>query len=199
MTGNEFDMVFDCQKVFKSIMNAMAKPGTVFKIEEQIKKIASDHKAVTAIAMTLMDNRTRFYITNCDELLTDIREKTMAVKSNAENADFLIAVDVENMMDCGTCLLDCAKVGTLPEPHKSATIIVCLDNFGGETLTLTGPGIDGEKVIGLPESGILWMKKRASKNYEFPCGVDILFCTDKGELMGIPRTVKTGGDLSWDM
>ena len=32
ITANEFDLVFDCQQVFKQLMQAMANPGKVFSI-----------------------------------------------------------------------------------------------------------------------------------------------------------------------
>ena len=38
-TENRFDPVFDCQQVFKALMNALAQPGKVFSIEENVKRL----------------------------------------------------------------------------------------------------------------------------------------------------------------
>ena len=29
ITENQFDMVFDCQQIFKALMNALARPGHI--------------------------------------------------------------------------------------------------------------------------------------------------------------------------
>lgn len=191
LADNQFDMVFDCQKIFKSVMNAMAKPGTIFSIKEQSNKLAEEDKVPLALAITFMDNRSALYVEGNDELLSVIREKTIAVKSTLEKADFIIAPGVEMAEDYNVQLLDSAKLGTLPEPHKSAMVIVGLQSFDGDrSLVFEGPGIKERKKVVLPEAGISWMCRRAEQNYEFPCGTDILFYTEDGEIMGIPRTLK---------
>lgn len=38
ITENQFDPVFDCQQVFKALMNALARPGKIFSIAENVKK-----------------------------------------------------------------------------------------------------------------------------------------------------------------
>ena len=39
ITGNQFDNAFDCQKVFKAMMNALAQPGKVFPFAGSAAKI----------------------------------------------------------------------------------------------------------------------------------------------------------------
>ena len=52
-------------------------------------------------------------------------------------------------------ILSQAKIGTLLQPHESATIFLILDSLeGGEEGTLTGPGIDETISISLPEEGL---------------------------------------------
>ena len=97
-------------------------------------------------------------------------------------------------------ILSQAKIGTLLQPHESATIFLILDSLeGGEEGTLTGPGIDGTISISLPEEGWMWIKELRRMNFEFPCGVELYFLTPQGDLMGIPRKVKIGGMSQWDM
>lgn len=200
LTNNEFDLVFDCQKIFKGVMNAMANPGKIFNINSQCEKLVINDKVPAAIAMTLMDNRSRLYVEGNEELYALIREKTLAVKSNAEDADFIITTDIENMVEYNLHLLDCAKVGTLSEPHKSAMLLVEIKEFAGkDKLVFEGPGIENSREVNLPEAAAMWLRKRNEKNYEFPCGIDILFYTNNGEIMGIPRTLKVGGERIWDM
>ncbi len=191
MADKEFDMVFDCQRIFKGVMNAMAKPGTIFNINEQSSKLVTEDNVPLALAMTLMDNRSTLYVQENEELLSVIREKTMAAKSNMDMADFVIVPNVERDKEYYSVLLNSAKIGTLPEPHKSAMVIVGLNEIDGKKkIKLEGPGIKECKEIMFSEAGVAWLYKRAEQHYEFPCGTDILFYTDKGEILGIPRTVK---------
>lgn len=195
---NEFDMVFDCQKTFKNIMNAMARPGVIFSIQESAYKLKSGEKTALAIGLTLLDNRCRYYVLDDSDLAEIIKEQTIAVESEANEADFVFVPYQENGEESN--LLACGKVGTLGQPHKSAMFFVELPCFdGAEKLLLEGPGIDGSREIKLPKEGMKWMKVRLEQQYEFPCGVDILFYTSKGDIMGIPRTVQTGGNQIWDM
>lgn len=194
LTDNNFDMVFDCQKIFKSVMNAMANPGKIFNIKQQSEKLEIKDCVPAAMAMTFMDNRSRLYVEDSEELCTYIKENTLAVKSSVEDADFIFATDIEGAQEYNRKLIDCAKVGTLPEPHKSAMLIVGLKQFDGEkTLIFKGPGIENCREVKLPEAAVKWMDTREEKNYEFPCGIDIIFYTNQGDIMGIPRTLKVGG------
>ena len=34
---NPFDPVFDCQQVFKTLMNALARPGTIVSMEKNVE------------------------------------------------------------------------------------------------------------------------------------------------------------------
>ena len=191
LSDNQFDLVFDCQKIFKSVMNAMAKPGTVFSIKEQSDKLEEQNSVPLAIAMTFMDNRCTVYVDGNDDLLSMIREKTLAVKSDLEKADFVVVPEVEEKESLGVELLDSAKVGTLPEPHKSAMVIVGLHAIEGDTaLVLEGPGVKGQKKVTFSQAAAMWLARRETLKYEFPCGTDILFYTDSGEIKGIPRTLK---------
>ena len=36
---NPFDPVFDCQQVFKTLMNALARPGTIVSMEKNVEKL----------------------------------------------------------------------------------------------------------------------------------------------------------------
>lgn len=191
LADNQFDMVFDCQKIFKNVMNAMAKPGTVFNIKEQCDKLGEKNRVPLGLAMTFMDNRSTLYVDGNEELLFSIKEKTLAMKSDVEKADFVIAPHVEEKESYGVQLLDSAKVGTLPEPHKSALVMVGLHTFDGDkSLLLEGPGVKGQKEVMLSDAALMWLARKAILKYEFPCGTDILFYTDNGEIMGIPRTLK---------
>ena len=54
-TENRFDPVFDCQQVFKALMNALAQPGKVFSIQENVKRLGGDDAPFRAVALTLLE------------------------------------------------------------------------------------------------------------------------------------------------
>lgn len=193
----EFDLIFDCQKVFKEIMNALARPGKVYSIKDSSRKLKGEHKALTAAALTLMDNRCRYFAKGEKEWEEEIRERTLAVQTEAEDADFWLITGQE--AGCYE-ILEKAKCGTLPAPHKAALIFVELESLtGGEEMWMEGPGIKDRIQTTLANEGRKWLKERDKQEYEYPCGVDFVFCTPEGEIMGVSRTVKAGGKEEWDM
>lgn len=191
----EFDMVFDCQKVFKEVMNALARPGKIFFIGDSAAKLENEHKTLLAVALTFLDNGCKYFTSEKQEWSEEIRERTMAFGSDVEEADFLLIprTDTETV-NCSE-LFQRAKSGSLAEPHKSALFFIELDSLTqGEGLWLEGPGIKEKIQVNLPENGRMWLEEREKQEYEYPCGVELIFCTPEGEIMGIPRSVKTGGE-----
>ena len=66
--------------------------------------------------------------------------------------------------------------------------------MGGEAFSLTGPGIEGTVTVTLPAPCRAWLETRQAQAFEFPCGVDLYFLTPQGQVMGVPRKVKIGGE-----
>lgn len=200
ITETQFDAVFDCQKVFQALMNALARPGTIGSITESANKIAGENAPLMAAGLTLLDNWRKFLVFGDDELKQNLRELTYGTPASLEEADYVfIAKGYVEKLDCRE-ILQKAKIGTLAEPHKSATIFIMLDQLtGGERRILTGPGINESIAITLPETGRVWVEERQRMNFEFPCGLELYFMTPQGEIMGIPRKIKIGGENKWDM
>ena len=194
ITDQQFHLVFDCQKIFKALMNALARPGQIFHTKESIDKIKGEHPALLAVALTVLDNRCGFYTHGTVDLAEEVREQTLAKETDEKEADYiLITSDALSREEC-TALLQNAKVGTLPEPHKSCTFIIEVASVqDGDEGTLQGPGIQGTRTIHLPAQAWMWLEVRDTMQYEFPCGVDMFFVTPAGEWVGIPRTTKIGG------
>lgn len=191
ITSNQFDAVFDCQKVFKTLMNAMARPGKIFSIADSAKKLEREQAALFACALTVLDNRCRFFVWENEVLSQDLIQMTYAVPSHKEAADYLFIPQTEEAATVHEAVLPAAKVGTLPEPHKSATLFIALESLAGDRqIRLTGPGVDGELSTALPEECIMWLQTRGRMAWEFPCGVELYFLTQEGQVLCIPRTTK---------
>ena len=195
-----FDIVFDSQKVFRLIIEAMSNPARVVNISEFTIKLfgeKSDYISKTAVfttrslaflalAMTLLDNEVSFNACENKALTDEIVSLTLAKREEIEAADFIFVCDSNHIKN----VVESVKCGTLSDPHKSATIII--RNNGAPTcrLTLCGPGIDGHTTIHTTQTVGDAIAIRDAQNYEYPEGIDLIFISDYGELFAIPRLVR---------
>lgn len=182
-----FDEVFDSQKMFRIILEAMANPGRVLCVEEAQNKLFGEHSGLLAVAMTLLDASVSFHAFENGQLAEQILLLTHAHPQSAGQADFLFAASAEEM-EAG---ISQAKCGTLEDPHKSATLVVLLDEEEPRrTLRLRGPGVDGAIEIQVPETAVRALRAREDQRYEYPTGIDLVFLNHRGELWCLPRLVK---------
>ena len=194
-SDHAFDLVFDCQRAFRRLLDAMARPGRVFSIREAIEKLDRAQAELYAAALTLLDNRCRFYVHQDAALAEALWEMTYAVLSPADQADYLFVPLGSDMEAARRDLLPRAKTGTLAEPHKSATFFVSVPCLTGKSsATLLGPGVDGRMRVELPDEVRLWVQARNSLLAEPPCGIELYFLTPAGDVLCIPRKVKMEED-----
>jgi alpha-D-ribose 1-methylphosphonate 5-triphosphate synthase subunit PhnH len=83
------------------------------------------------------------------------------------------------------------KLGTLPSPEQSATLIIKVDSLseGEMNHLLSGPGVDGTTRCALTGLDPVWLTKRESWVSAFPLGVDLLLVDDT-TVLALPRTTK---------
>jgi alpha-D-ribose 1-methylphosphonate 5-triphosphate synthase subunit PhnH len=171
-------------EIFQSLMQAMSRPGTVMSIEDKL----DGAELATAILATLSDSQVT--ASNCDELISDWDWSLSQCRScSSELADYIIC---DGSLVCSIN----PKLGSLPSPDQSATVILKVDLLGidepGKTdfrFQLSGPGIDG--LLSLAVSGMhqSWIQQREEWNRQFPMGVDMLL-TDKSSVLALPRTTQ---------
>ena len=183
---HNFDIVFDSQKVFRLILEAMSNPGTVVNICDCADKLYGDNPVFLAVAITLLDNEVSFHACENTSLSDEIASLTFAKKDPIESADFIFAGTPRS----AECAIENAKYGTLADPHKSATVIVKNDGVPACLLTLTGPGIDGRTTIQTTQTAADAIAIRDALNYEYPEGIDLIFISSAGELFAIPRLTR---------
>lgn len=183
---HEFDEVFDSQETFRIILEAMANPTRILSVEKAADKLYGDHRAMLAVAMTLLDNETTFFVCGDAALSEQIILLTHAKESTASDAEFVFVTkdgsleeDIEDFM-----------CGTLEDPHKSATVIVEITGEKEDDLVFCGPGIKDHAKICTARTVGKAVGLRDAQVYEYPQGIDFLFLTAAGEMFGIPRLVK---------
>jgi len=163
------------QQAFRLIMQAMAYPG-------RVQQLAGDDAARLVLA-TLLDPG----VSLCDRhgLLAAADWPLLeATPADAAQADYLL-VDGSRPVDVAP------KLGTLPAPEQSATLLLrvaALDE-GDTQLRLTGPGIATEQPLRIAGLHPDWLARRADWVAAFPLGVDLLLC-DASRIAALPRTTR---------
>jgi len=189
LTGGFAEPVFQAQGVFKAMMDAMARPGSIQTLSPDAAPPAPMGAAAGAIALTLCDHDTPVWLSpalNKSAVPGWLSFHTGATVTT-EKAEARFAF-VDSGMALSTFGL--FAPGTQEYPDRSTTVVIeiaALD--GGRTLALMGPGIKTVTEIapvGLPETFIrLWNENRAL----FPRGVDIVLAAGSSFLC-LPRTTK---------
>lgn len=183
---HSFDAVYDGQKMFRLILNAISNPLQKVNISEYSEKLYGNSKDFLAIAFTLLDNETTFCTFDNQLLDESITSLTLSEKETDANADFIFVEGERNLHTA----IQHAKCGTLADPHKAATILVKIKASEDTDLTMYGAGIDGKRSIktdGLVKKSI---QMRDEMFFEYPQGLDFIFVDENGDLFAIPRLVK---------
>ncbi|GAB1583780.1 phosphonate C-P lyase system protein PhnH [Phyllobacterium phragmitis] len=180
--------VFTSQAVFRAVMDAFARPGTIAKLGDVAEAPAPIPAAAAAILLTLTDFDTPVWFEADDSTAASqwLSFHTGAVTTpDASSASFAMLSEVSNLEEWGRFAL-----GTAEYPDRSATLLLPVAGLdGGRTLTLRGPGIEKAAVItprGLPEGFIETMQENARR---YPLGFDVLLVCG-GQALALPRTVR---------
>lgn len=161
---------------FRSMMNALSRPGSVEKIEPLFDS------NLLAIANTLLYAEVSYFYRGSEDFEL-INAVTNAKDSNESEADYLFCDSIDEK------LLDVGKIGTMKDPEFSSTYIFKCSDFSGVNVKLSGPGIDGSYEIKLPVTKE-FIKKFNEKNSDFPMGNEVFFINDNSEILGLSRTTK---------
>ncbi|MDR0490169.1 MAG: phosphonate C-P lyase system protein PhnH [Oscillospiraceae bacterium] len=180
---HNFDIVFDSQKTFRRILEAVSNPVRTVNINECAEKLFGDHQVFLAVAMTFLDNEVSFYTCDNSALSNEIEYLTLARQDKLDSADFVFVSNPNKIKN----VIENAKCGTLSNPHKSATVIIRNDGEPICQLTFSGPGIDGYVTIQATNAVKNAVSLRDMQNYEYPQGIDLIFASSNGELFAIPR------------
>ncbi|MBA2414011.1 MAG: phosphonate C-P lyase system protein PhnH [Burkholderiaceae bacterium] len=179
---------FDSQRVFRTTLQAMARPGTLHTIDASARWPRSLHPAAGAVLLALLDQDTRVWLSR---------------PGDSDAVEFLrfhtgcVMVDSPAQSDFA-CVIEAAELpawtsfacGTDEYPHRSTTVLIQLTSLQhGYQWTCSGPGIDGTDTTrislqGMPRDfGDVWNAQRRM----FPCGVDTYFVAGH-QLLALPRT-----------
>ncbi|MFO1446481.1 phosphonate C-P lyase system protein PhnH [Bacillus sp. Bva_UNVM-123] len=190
----KLDIVHDLQSVYRDIVSSTARPGTLSNLEkyaEKVEVLRECPKSIVLLAFTLLDQEVTFNVYSAQEeiIKRQMNQFTYAKAAAVEEADYIFV-----MGDAPTGSLEKAiqqaKVGSLRNPHESATVIAEVEMITNEEmLYLKGPGIQERNQISVSSSED-WVAIRERKNAQYPLGIDLLFIDRQHKLLCLPRTTQ---------
>ncbi len=176
----------DTAHAFRSVMEAMARPGKMQTLTGATPPAPLSVAAGVAL-LTLCDTETPLYLagdTNCDAVRAWVAFHTGAPITGPSHCMFALGT----WEALGP--LSAYPIGTPEYPDRSATIIVECADLAADGATLTGPGIRDTANLSLPETQAF--QANASL---FPLGLDFFFTSDN-RIAALPRSTKVSRSRS---
>ncbi|MGH2588592.1 MAG: phosphonate C-P lyase system protein PhnH [Dehalococcoidia bacterium] len=181
------------QRVFRALLNAMARPGTVGVVGPH----PSGGRPAAAVAMleAVLDHEVTFAVAPEQSGVIDtLLRLTGSFRAAPEEADYLLCEG-----DGIAAALRDAREGTPEFPDRSGTVFALVEHVAeepgrGEPLTLAGPGIEETRTVwvdGLSkECGELFI----ARNGDLPMGIDLVLVAPDGRFTCLTRYARLKGE-----
>jgi alpha-D-ribose 1-methylphosphonate 5-triphosphate synthase subunit PhnH len=189
------DTVHDSQRVFRALLEALSRPGTIQAIDAGMPDYAAsqaaseDRMPLAAFAslLALADFSTPVHLPPNHHALGDaVRFHTGApLTEDSTQAAIAYIHDAASLPPLASF-----SVGEPETPQDAAMLFIRVDSLtDGAPRVWCGPGIRDRqtvRVAGLPER--FWTEHEGLAA-QFPCGIDCYLVAD-GSLIGLPRTTR---------
>lgn len=180
--------VFEAASIFRSVLDAMSRPGDIIAATSTVETPAGFNKTATAVILTLCDLETAVWLAPDIDTIEARRFFTFqtgcCIVDDARDCDFAVASNATDL-----ALLRALSIGSSEYPDKAATLIFLADAItAAPMLTLSGPGIKDQRnlsVRGAPDGLWTWFQTNAGL---FPQGVDVIIAS-ADHLAALPRSV----------
>jgi alpha-D-ribose 1-methylphosphonate 5-triphosphate synthase subunit PhnH len=188
------EKVLSAQSIFRSVMDAMARPGSVQRIEA-VADATSEAPApmmrgTAAIAMTLFDHDTPIWLDPAMSAVRDVGKwlkfhTSAPVVEEASICSFALIGDAQALP-----ALDRFALGSNEYPDRSTTLILQVESLTqGPAIELSGPGIDGTTTLQAALQPPDLIARLAANHALFPRGVDVVLVADDA-IVALPRTTR---------
>jgi alpha-D-ribose 1-methylphosphonate 5-triphosphate synthase subunit PhnH len=185
--------VQDSQAVFRQVMMAMARPGSIHAVPVALDPPAGLSRAAAGVALALCDFETPVWLDPAlarDDAVTGfLRFHTGAPLVGDPAAAHFAFLPAGAPWPS----LEAFALGTLAYPDRSTTLVAEVGSLSGEGgWTLTGPGIAGTARLAAAGVPADMLARLADNRSLFPRGVDlVLTCGDR--LAALPRSTIVEG------
>ncbi|WP_027520737.1 phosphonate C-P lyase system protein PhnH [Bradyrhizobium sp. Ec3.3] len=184
------DKVLSAQSTFRSVMDAMARPGSVQRIVPIAGAPGPMMRGTAAIALTLFDHDTPLWLdarmSESSDVLKWLKFHTGApIVQDSSIASFALIAD-------GAALpsLDRFALGSNEYPDRSTTLILQVESLSaGRPYELRGPGIDGVATLQVAIRPADLFERLRINDALFPRGIDVVLVADDA-VVAIPRTTR---------
>jgi alpha-D-ribose 1-methylphosphonate 5-triphosphate synthase subunit PhnH len=181
------DPVKDSQAVFRSVLDALANPGTVRGMPAGHAPLGGLGTELASTLVTLTGPETRIALS--DGLKTEAVRNFIAFHTGASATDtlteaaFVFIAEGDDLADLNQC-----NLGTQDYPDRSTTIVMAVSSLSdGPRRVMRGPGIDTTLNFAVADLPADFVEQWAANRELFPRGVDMLFVCN-GQVLGLPRS-----------
>ena len=184
------DKVLSAQSTFRSVMDAMARPGSVQRIGSVAGAPGAMMRGTAAIAPTLFDHDTPIWLDSLLSATPDVARwlkfhTSAPVVTDSSIAGFALVGDPENLPG-----LDRFAFGSNEYPDRSTMLILQVESLtDGSMVELQGPGIDGAATLRASIRPRDLFERLAINAALFPRGIDVVLVHDDS-IVAIPRTTR---------
>ena len=184
------DKVLSAQSTFRSVMEAMARPGTLQRIVAATGAPPPMMHGTAAIALTLFDHDTPIWL---DPSMSETSDVTKWLKfhtgapvvADSSIRDFALIGEARALPP-----LEHFAFGSNEYPDRSTTLILQVESLTqGDSFELRGPGIDGAAVLRATIEPLDLVERLAVNATLFPRGIDVALVHDD-MIVAIPRTTR---------
>lgn len=177
------------QAVFRRVMDAVARPGTLQTVGFAPDAPQGLDRATGAVALTLFDFETPIWL---DPALRGTQAEAWMrfhcgcpLTVDPLAAAFALVSDIASAPG-----LAAFNQGDAKYPDRSTTLLIQLASLeGGPVVTLRGPGIKDEASLALPGLPAGFWDQVQTNGSQFQFGVDLIF-TAGDRIAALPRTTR---------
>jgi alpha-D-ribose 1-methylphosphonate 5-triphosphate synthase subunit PhnH len=190
------DSTAQSQAVFRSALDAMARPGTPLSIPAAslVSPTPGTHAAAASLLLALLDQDCALWLS---PTLADgpaaawLRFHTgCQMVQDCSKADFVWAASVAELPP-----LEQLKQGSAEYPDQSATCVVDVTAWRiavaseADAMSLRGPGVRDVLTLAVDGMDAGFVQQHHAMQAHAPCGVDMFFCVGDA-VLGFPRSVR---------
>jgi alpha-D-ribose 1-methylphosphonate 5-triphosphate synthase subunit PhnH len=183
--------IFDSQRTFRELLQAMARPAVPRALPVLPPAPAPVTPEAMAILLTLCDATTSVWLQQPDEEVIGHLRFHAGIKlaERPQDADFALITDPLTMP-----ALEMFARGDLRYPDRSATLILQVPGLHalpaqGKAHHFAGPGIRDTATLAIDGLPADFWQQRAALATQLPLGID-LYVVAAQQVVGLPRTTR---------
>ena len=184
------DKVLSAQSTFRSVMDALARPGSVQRIAAVAGTPDTMMRGTAAIALTLFDHDTPIWLdsrmSETPHVAKWLKFHTSApVIADSSISSFALIGEPRDLL-----ALDRFAFGSNEYPDRSTTLILQVESLTqGPAIELRGPGIDGTAILQAAIQPQDLIERLEINVALFPRGIDVVLVHGDA-IVAIPRTTR---------